>query len=277
MRRWVDRPTRDLLLLSADDGLREQARQLIGNGVVVSVEGTSAREGLELLSSRAFDCVVLDPVLPDLPGLQLIEDVLGRSTQPIVPFVVYAPPGRLPEAEQQRLARLVASTVVRPASSLEELFDGATFFLHRVATTLPEPQRHILERLHEAYRPLAGRTVLIVDDDVRNIFAMTSLLERHGMHVLSAETGAEALRALEAHPEIGIVLMDIMLPEIDGYDTTRAIRARENWRGLPVVALTAKAMKGDREKCIDAGASDYLAKPVDTTHLLSTLSLWLTQ
>jgi len=159
--------------------------------------------------------------------------------------------------------------------SLERLFDETALYLHRNAAQLSEEKQAIVRRLHSTTEALAGRTVLIVDDDVRNIFAMTSLLERHGMQVISAENGREALARLESTPAIDVVLMDIMLPEMDGYETTRAIRSMPDRRMLPILALTAKAMKGDREKCLEAGASDYIAKPVEADHLVAQLRSWL--
>jgi CheY-like chemotaxis protein len=177
---------------------------------------------------------------------------------------------------QRRVERLARTGAVRAVGSMEELFDATALLLHRVASGLPASRRSMLERLYPSDGNLAGRTVLIVDDDVRNIFAMTSLLERHGMRVMSAETGKEAIATLHAAGRVDLILMDIMLPEMDGYETMRAIRREDAFRQLPIVALTAKAMKGDREKCIEAGASDYIAKPVDTARLLSTVRLWLT-
>ncbi|PYQ53847.1 MAG: hypothetical protein DMF78_07975 [Acidobacteria bacterium] len=159
--------------------------------------------------------------------------------------------------------------------SPERLLDETSLFLHRNAAALPESKRQIIERLHQSDTLLAGKKVLLVDDDVRNIFAMTSVLERHKMEVLPAESGHDALGLLEKHADVDVVLMDIMLPEMDGYETTRAIRRQPLFKDLPVIALTAKAMKGDREKCLEAGASDYIAKPVDTEQLLSLLRVWL--
>src|SRR5205814_1361293 len=183
-----------------------------------------------------------------------------------VPVVVYSP-GELKNTDALRLRRLAEAGNVRHVRSRDELFDVTAFFLHRTAAGLPEEKQALLARRHDADEPLRGRKVLIVDDDIRNIFAMTSLLERHGMEVLSAENGREAIGVLRTMPDMAIALMDIMLPELDGYDTMRAIRALEPFKALPIVALTAKAMKGDREKCIEGGASDYLAKPVDTDRL----------
>jgi CheY-like chemotaxis protein len=219
----------------------------------------------------------VDAALPDRSGLDLMERVAGDGTsRPHVPVVVYAGT-RLDEAAQQRVERLARIGAVRAVASMEELFDATSLVLHRVASALPDDRRSMLERLYPSDGVLAGRTVLIVDDDVRNIFAMTSLLERHGMKVMSAETGREGIAALHDSRGVDLVLMDIMLPEMDGYETMRAIRGEDAFRDLPIIALTAKAMKGDREKCIEAGASDYLAKPVDTARLLSTVRLWLTR
>jgi hypothetical protein len=142
-------------------------------------------------------------------------------------------------------------------------------------TDLPPRQRAMLERLHRSNEDLVDKTVLVVDDDVRNIFALSSLLERHGMRVLTALTGPEAIATLESTPDLAVTLMDIMMPDMDGYETIRTIRQNQAFRRLPIIALTAKAMKGDREKCLEAGASDYLAKPVNTDQLLSVLRLWL--
>jgi CheY-like chemotaxis protein len=165
--------------------------------------------------------------------------------------------------------------VVKGVESPERLLDETALFLHRVVGELPPEKQRMLERLHRSDDDLVGRPVLVVDDDVRNIFALSSVLERRGMKVLSASTGREAISILESTPGVSIVLMDIMMPEMDGYETMQLIRQNPAYRRLPIVALTAKAMKGDREKCLEAGASDYLAKPVNTEQLLSSLRMWL--
>jgi len=170
---------------------------------------------------------------------------------------------------------MARSIVVKGAASPERLFDETALFLHQVASDLPPEKQRILERLHASDEMLAGRTVLVVDDDTRNIFALSSALERRGMHVMTATTGQEAIATLEKSPEVAIVLRDIMMPEMDGYETIALIRSKPALRRLPIIALTAKAMKGDREKCLEAGASDYLAKPVNTEQLFSALRLWL--
>jgi CheY-like chemotaxis protein len=165
--------------------------------------------------------------------------------------------------------------VVKGVESPERLLDETSLFLHRVVADLPKAKQEMLERLHSSDEDLVGRTVLLVDDDARNIFALSSVLERRGMKVLTANNGSEAVAMVESEPDIAIVLMDIMMPGMDGYETIEAIRLHPQFRRLPIVALTAKAMKGDREKCLEAGASDYLAKPVNTEQLLSALRMWL--
>ncbi len=188
--------------------------------------------------------------------------------------VVYT--GKVLSAEEEiRLNQLARSIVLKDVRSPERLLDQATLRLHNHVADLSEHQLALLKSLHSDQTVLTGRNVLLVDDDIRNVFAMTSVLERYGMAVVAAESDPEALVKLEANTEIDIALMDIMLPEMDGYKVTQAIRAQTRFKSLPIVALTAKAMKGDREKCIQAGCSDYLAKPVDIEQLLSVLRLWL--
>ncbi len=170
---------------------------------------------------------------------------------------------------------MARSVVVKGVESPERLLDETALFLHRVVANLPDDKQRMLERLHTSDEDLVGKTVLLVDDDARNIFALSSVLERRGMQVLTATTGNEAIDLVDSTPDLAIVLMDIMMPEMDGYQTMQVIRANPDFGRLPIIALTAKAMKGDREKCLDAGASDYLAKPVNTEQLLSALRMWL--
>ncbi|HKA28457.1 MAG TPA: response regulator, partial [Candidatus Binatia bacterium] len=276
MRGFVDRQMKSLLFASSDDVLRALVTETIGNSDVHTTVAGSVADVRTALAREAFDCLLVDAALPEQSGLELVEDLTAGGTERPLPVVLYAPAG-LDEPAQLRVERLARTGAVRLVASMEELFDATALFLHRVASGLPDRRRSMLERLHPSDGNLAGRTVLIVDDDVRNIFAMTSLLERHGMRVVSAETGPEAITTLHTAGKVDLILMDIMLPEMDGYETMRAIRAEAGFRQLPIVALTAKAMKGDREKCIEAGASDYIAKPVDTARLLSTVRLWLTE
>jgi CheY-like chemotaxis protein len=191
-----------------------------------------------------------------------------------LPVVVFTGKELSPE-EDTRLRALARSVVVKGVESPERLLDETALFLHRNLSELPANKQKMLDRLHHSDEALAGKKVLVVDDDVRNIFALSSALERRGMNVLAAGTGAEAIGILESTPSVAIVLMDIMMPQMDGYETMQVIRGKPLFRRLPIIALTAKAMKGDRERCLEAGASEYLAKPVNTDQLLSTLRMWL--
>ena len=227
----------------------------------------------ELDRSR-FDCIVLDLKLPGATGFSLLERVKDDERHRDVPVIIHTGKA-LTRREETRLKRLADTIVVKDAASPERLLDETALHLHRPAAALPEEGRRMLEGLREAGAALSGRRVLIVDDDVRNVFALTSALEAHGMHVAFAENGREGLDALRADPDVDLVLMDVMMPEMDGYETMRAIREMPEHSRLPVIALTAKAMQGDREKSIAAGASDYITKPVDVDQLVSLMRVWL--
>jgi CheY-like chemotaxis protein/signal transduction histidine kinase len=263
-------------LLVVEDNLAEQMSisELLGyDDVEIETAGTG-RAALDSLRRRPADCVVLDLRLPDMTGFEVLEELSADQALSEVPVVVFT--GRELSAEEDaRLHTMARSIVVKGVESPERLLDETALFLHRVVTELPPEKQRMLERLTTSDEDLVGRTVLLVDDDARNIFALSSVLERRGMRVLTATTGNEAIQLIESHDDISIVLMDIMMPEMDGYQTMEQIRKNANFRRLPIIALTAKAMKGDREKCLDAGASDYLAKPVDTEQLLSALRSWL--
>jgi CheY-like chemotaxis protein len=209
-----------------------------------------------------------------MDGLDLIEAIRRRPELRELPIIIYADRD-LVRDRARRLGELAESIIIKGDRSPERLLDETALFLHRVEANLPESKQLILRQIRESDSILAGRTVLIVDDDARNLFALASLLERQQMRVRVAENGREAVEALEADPRVDLVLMDIMMPETDGYEAIRAIRQREPLRSLPIIALTAKAMKGDRETCMEAGASDYIAKPVDAEQLISLLRVWL--
>jgi CheY-like chemotaxis protein len=209
-----------------------------------------------------------------MSGFQVLEAIRDDADLRDVPVVVFT--GKeLTTEEDTQLKNLARSVVVKGVESPERLLDETALFLHRVVADLPPEKQRMLERLHSSDEDLVGRTVLLVDDDARNIFALSSLLERRGMKVLTATTGREAIQLVERTPDLALVLMDIMMPEMDGYETMQMIRENPAHRRLPMIALTAKAMKGDREKCLEAGASDYLAKPVNTEQLMSALRMWL--
>jgi CheY-like chemotaxis protein len=234
----------------------------------------SSEEAASQLEQTHFDCMVLDLKLPKKTGFALLEQVKTDERFRSLPIIVYT--GKeLTRREETSLKRYADSIIVKDASSPERLLAETSLFLHRVEARLPATKRRMLEQLHSAEEVFEGKRVLIVDDDVRNAFALTSVLESSGMEVLFAENGKDALELLQADPNVDLVLMDIMMPELDGYQTMRAIRGQETFAELPIIALTAKAMKGDREKSIESGASDYVAKPVDTDQLLSLMRVWL--
>ncbi|PWT91833.1 MAG: hybrid sensor histidine kinase/response regulator, partial [Proteobacteria bacterium] len=263
-------------LLVVEDNLAEQVsiRELLGyKDIDIDTVGSGA-EALNALNSGSYDCVVLDLRLPDMTGFEVMEQLRDTPKLQDLPVVVFTGRELTPDEDAQ-LHQFARSVVVKDVESPERLLDETALFLHRVVADLPQAKQDMLDRLHRSDEALAGRKVLVVDDDVRNIFALSSVLERRGMTVLSAGTGREAIQTIENTPDLAIVLMDIMMPEMDGYETMQVIRQNPALRRLPIIALTAKAMKGDREKCLEAGASEYLAKPVNTEQLLSALRMWL--
>ncbi len=263
-------------LLVVEDNPAEQLgiTALLADEDIEIVTASEGSEALTLLRALAIDCVVLDLRLPDMTGFAVLEQMRDDAVLSEVPVVVFT--GKeLTADEDARLHVLARSVVVKGVESPERLLDETALFLHRVVAALPEGKQQMLERLHRSDEDLVGKRVLVVDDDVRNIFALSSVLERRGMQVLTAGTGREAIDLLGATDDVAIVLMDIMMPEMDGYETMQVIRQNAAFRRLPIIALTAKAMKGDREKCLEAGASDYLAKPVNTEQLLTALRMWL--
>ena len=268
-------PRRKRLLVVEDNPAEQLSiRELLGyDDIDVSV-AASGSDALTTLYEHPFDCVVLDLRLPDMSGFDVLERLRDTPELSDLPVVVFT--GKeLSSEEDARLHTLARSVVVKGVESPERLLDETALFLHRVVADLPPEKQKMLDRLHRSDDALVGKKVLVVDDDVRNIFALSSVLERRGMTVLTAGTGREAIATLESTADLAIVLMDIMMPEMDGYQTMQVIRQNTAFRRLPIIALTAKAMKGDREKCLEAGASEYLAKPVNTEQLLSALRMWL--
>ena len=268
-------PRRRRLLVVEDNKIEQMSiTELLGHDDIEILNADTGQDALSILREQPCDCVVLDLRLPDMSGFEVLENMREDTALADVPVVVFT--GReLTQEEDARLHTMARSIVVKGVESPERLLDETALFLHRVVTDLPMEKQRMLERLNSSDEDLVGRTVLLVDDDSRNIFALSSVLERRGMKVLTATTGREAIELVEGTPDLAIVLMDIMMPEMDGYETIEKIRESQAYRRLPIVALTAKAMKGDREKCLEAGASDYLAKPVNTEQLLSALRMWL--
>jgi CheY-like chemotaxis protein/HAMP domain-containing protein len=274
---FLERRVRRLLVVEDDEVQREAIVELVGDDdveITAVGSGEEALEALEALGDQTFDCMVIDLRLPGMSGMDLIRSVKDDEALSRLPIIVYT--GKeLSSEEQMGLHRAAETVIVKDVRSPERLLDETALFLHRVEADLPERKRKMLRSLAHGDPALEGKKVLVVDDDMRNIFAITAVLEQHQMEVVYAENGRLALEKLEAEDGIDVVLMDIMMPEMDGYEAMRKIRKHPEHAKLPVIALTAKAMKGDREKCIQAGASDYVTKPVDPEQLLSLLRVWL--
>jgi len=268
------RKVKRVLVVEDNEVERKAIVELLGNGDVQTTAVARGGEALAALKANPFDCVILDLMLPDIGGFEVLERIGKDPALQDLPVIVYTAKD-LTQADEAKMRKVAKAVIVKSVRSSDRLLDETTLFLHRVHAQLPESKRKIVEKLHPPDAVLADKKVLIVDDDIRNIFSLTSVLERYRMKVYPAENGKEALRMLDATPGVDVVIMDIMMPEMDGYETTREIRKKPKHKALPIIALTAKAMKGDREKCIEAGASDYVAKPVNTDQLLSLLRVWL--
>jgi len=272
---FLDRPVRRLLLVEDDEVQRNAVSELVGAGEDVEVVAVDTSEAaLSALDGGRFDCIVLDLKLPKMTGFDLLERVKDDPQHAGVPVIIHTGKS-LSRREETRLKRYAESIVVKDAGSPERLLDETALYLHRPQSALPAENRRMLEQLHHADEVLQGKKVLVVDDDVRNVFALTSALEARGMSVVFAENGREGIERLAENPDTNLVLMDIMMPEMDGYETTQAIRKMPEHARLPIISLTAKAMKGDREKSIASGASDYITKPVDMDQLMSLMRVWL--
>lgn len=267
--------SRHVLVAEDDANQRQVVTNLMESDDLSITSVSTGQEVLaELAGPKSYDCLVLDLGLPDIDGIKLIEQIQDLLNERNLPVIVHT--GReLTAAETERLDVLAAAIVLKNAKSPERLLDETALFLHRVADDMPAAARAILSNPQRLDDSLEGNTVLLVDDDMRNVFALGNVLKNYDITVLPASNGQEGLETLAAHPEVDLVLMDIMMPVMDGYEAMRRIRAEARWRTLPIVALTAKAMKGDRQKCLDAGASDYITKPVDIDQLSSVLRVWL--
>ena len=274
IKKFVEPHVKRLLIVEDNEIERQSIVDLLGHDDIEITTATTGAEALERLLDRPVDCCVLDLRLPDMTGFQLLDKLQAEPTLREIPVVVFT--GKDLSRDEERQLRTVAKSVlVKDVQSPERLFDETALFLHRVVAELPEAKQKMLDQLHASNDALRGRKVLVVDDDARNIFALTTMLENHDMDVISATNGRQAIELIEQQPGISVVLMDIMMPEMDGYQTMQEIRRNPRFGALPILALTAKAMKGDRDKCLAAGASDYVAKPVNTNELLSLLRVWL--
>jgi CheY-like chemotaxis protein/signal transduction histidine kinase len=270
------------LLIVEDDAVqRDSLQKLLGTTEIEIVAVATAQACLEQLKAKTFDCMVLDLNLPDKSGLSLLQTLSEEDSYSFPPVIVYTGKSITPEEEQQ-LRRFSDSIIIKGAKSPERLLDEVTLFLHQVVADLPKPQQTMLKRARNHDAVLDKRRVLVVEDDIRNVYALTSILEPRGVSVEIARNGREALELLEktqtdGETKIDLVLMDIMMPEIDGLTATRKIRLQPHWRNLPIIMLTAKVMKDDQDRCLEAGANDYLAKPLDVEKLLSLVRVWMPQ
>jgi tubulin-specific chaperone A len=271
---FISRPVRNLLIVEDDINQSQSIKALIGNGdVKTTVVGTGG-EAFQKLSSGWFDCMILDIGLEDMSGFELLEKIHESDSHPMIPVIIYT--GRdLTEMEDKKLRKYTENIIIKGVKSPERLLEESALFLHRVETNLPREKQKILKIEHDKDNVFKGKTVLLVDDDMRNVFALSSVLEEKKMQTIIARDGVEAVKKVKEENNIDIVLMDIMMPNMDGYEAMKEIRKDRTNKKLPIIALTAKAMKGDRHKCIQAGANDYLAKPIDTDKLISMLKVWL--
>ncbi len=271
---FISRKPKKLLIVEDDPQHNTAVKELIGNGDVNCYSAYSGKEGYSKLSSDEYDCVIVDINLPDMSGFQFLDKIKQDEKLSRIPIIVYT--GKtLTKEENKKLEKLANSVVLKTAYSHERLLDETALFLHRVESKMPREKQKIIRKLHKTDEVLKNKTVLIADDDVRNLFSLVTLLEQEGMKCITVENGRLAVEALAMNPGIEIVLMDVMMPEMDGYEATREIRKNHTKKDIPIIALTAKAMKGDREKCIASGMSDYISKPLNVQQLVSLMRVWL--
>ncbi len=270
---------RRVLIVEDDPVQSDSLSKLLASHDVKTENVSTAAECLKRLKDTTFDCMVLDLSLPDASGFSLLETLSQQENSSFPPVIVYT--GRdISSDEEHKLRRFSKSIIIKGAKSPERLLDEVTLFLHQVVSELPKKQQKMLEKARSRDAVLEGRHILVVEDDIRNVYALTSIFEPHGVTVVIARNGREALEMLDArmqdpHKAIDLVLMDVMMPEMDGLTATREIRKRSEWKKLPIIMLTAKAMKEDQKRCLDAGANDYMAKPLDVEKLLSLVRVWM--
>lgn len=268
----IEAPLKKLLIIEDNKGQRDSTIELLKGANINIKASTTAEEALRLLESERFDCIVLDLGLPDMSGFDFLRKMKHDLNNP-TPVIIYT--GKdLTRKEEIELRRLSQAIVVKDARSPERLLDETALFLHRVSEDLPADKRKMLDKISKLDPILSGKRALVVDDDMRNIFALASILEGYQIKVDYCENATDAIEKMKSS-DFDILLTDIMMPGIDGYELIRTVRQLDKYKKLPIIALTAKAMKGDREKCIEAGASDYLAKPLDNEQVLSLMRVWL--
>lgn len=273
---FVNRKIKNLLIIEDSENSRKAMKILIGNGDVKCFEAATGKEALEIYQENQIDCVILDIGLPDMSGFDLIqklEDIKGHNMPPIIVYT-----GKeLTKEENNLLHKYAESIIIKGIKSEERLLDETALFLHRTISNLPKSKQIMINSLHDKDTIFQSKKILLVDDDMRNIFALSKILQERGIEVIKSENGKNALEMLATHPNIDLVLMDIMMPEMDGYEAMKRIRSQMKFKKLPIIALTAKTMKDDKQKCIDAGANDYITKPIDIERLLSLMRVWLSK
>jgi len=272
--RMISKRVKDLLVVEDNDIQRDLIADIVGNGDVRITFALTAAEGYDQALTGKFDCMVLDLGLPDMSGVELLDKIRTSESIHRIPVIIFTGRELTPE-EKVTMDKYAESTILKGADSVKRLLDETTLFLHRVEADLPERQRKILRMVHDKESILAGKKVLMVDDDMRNVFSLKKILEERGIHIVVGKNGRDGIDRLNENPDVDLVLMDIMMPGMNGFEAMEEIRKERRFKDLPIIALTAKAMKGDRAKCIEAGANDYLAKPVDVDRLFSMLRVWL--
>ena len=271
---FINRKIKNLLIVEDNESSRKAIRLIIGTSEVKCYDAETGKDALEIIENNHIDCIILDLGLPDMNGFDFIYELEKRKSQNIPPIIVYT--GKeLTKEENDELQKYADSIIIKGVKSEERLLDETALFLHRTISNMPESKQQIINNLYDKETIFHAKKILVVDDDSRNIFALSKILQERGMTVMKAENGIIALEMLNKHQDTDLVLMDIMMPEMDGYETMRRIRIQPQYKSLPVIALTAKAMKDDKQKCIDAGANDYITKPIDVDRLLSLMRVWL--
>jgi len=271
---FIQPEVKHLLIVEDNPQMRQTIRKVVkGKDIKIKDIGTG-QDCLQELQNNHFDCVILDLCLPDMDGFELLQEIRSDKSIEVPPIIVYTGQ-ELSKEQDNELRKYTKSIIIKGVRSEERLLDETALFLHRVVEDLTEQQQQIIKDLYKKETQFEGKTILIVDDDMRNVFALTRVFEEKGMKVIKAENGKKAIECLETSPIVDLVLMDIMMPEMDGYEAMTEIRKLGQYKELPIIALTAKAMKEDKQKCLDAGASDYITKPVDVSKLMSLIRVWL--
>jgi CheY-like chemotaxis protein len=274
--KFVSRKIKNLLIIEDNENSRKAMQILIGHSDIKIFEAGNGKDALAMYQENYIDCIILDIGLPDISGFDLIHKLKDIKDHNIPPIIIYT--GReLTKEENNELNKYADSIIVKGVKSEERLLDETALFLHRTISNLPESKQLVINNLYDKEAVFHAKKILLVDDDTRNVFALSKILEERGMEIIKAENGKNALVMLNMHPDIDMVLMDIMMPEMDGYEAMKRLRSQVKFKNLPVIALTAKAMNDDKQKCIDAGANDYIAKPIEAERLLSLMRVWLSK